>query len=194
MSAQVPVLGGKGGGSGWGGDLSGFICQADTAAELWPRSWRNRRACVTCAGARLRKEGLSNKSRKSKITPVRINSGRGEIVKIGLVRQPPRFRTVFRYSFEAGRNTIMPLGRFDKSGNAMSVAGRTPGAVLRVPDTLTDFCPVIWLRAAASIGSLRSPSPFFRPWPCGCRCTGNIRRPCPGRLRRRCRWKACSTR
>lgn len=37
----------------------------------------------------------------------------------------------------------MPLGRFDKSGNAMSVAGRTPGAVLRVPDTLTDFCPVI---------------------------------------------------
>ncbi len=80
MSAQVPVLGGKGGGSGWGGDLSGFICQADTAAELWPRSWRNRRACVTCAGARLRKEGLSNKSRKSKITPVRINSGRGEIV------------------------------------------------------------------------------------------------------------------
>lgn len=69
----------------------------------------------------------------------------------------PRFRTVFRYSFEAGRNTIMPLGRFDKSGNAMSVAGRTPGAVLRVPDTLTDFCPVIWLRAAASIGSLRSP-------------------------------------
>jgi len=53
MSAQVPVLGGKGGGSGWGGDLSGFICQADTAAELWPRSWRNRRACVTCAGARL---------------------------------------------------------------------------------------------------------------------------------------------
>lgn len=46
----------------------------------------------------------------------------------------------------------MPLGRFDKSGNAMSVAGRTPGAVLRVPDTLTDFCPVIWLRAAASIG------------------------------------------
>jgi len=157
MSAQVPVLGGKGGGSGWGGDLSGFICQADTAAELWPRSWRNRRACVTCAGARLRKEGLSNKSRKSKITPVRINSGRGEIVKIGLVRQPPRFRTVFRYSFEADRNTIMPLGRFDKSGNAMSVAGRTPGAVLRVPDTLTDFCPVIWLRAAASIGSLRSP-------------------------------------
>lgn len=147
----------KAGGSGWGGDLSGFICQADTAAELWPRSWRNRRACVTCAGARLRKEGLSNKSRKSKITPVRINSGRGEIVKIGLVRQPPRFRTVFRYSFEAGRNTIMPLGRFDKSGNAMSVAGRTPGAVLRVPDTLTDFCPVIWLRAAASIGSLRSP-------------------------------------
>ena len=143
MSAQVPVLGGKGGGSGWGGDLSGFICQADTAAELWPRSWRNRRACVTCAGARLRKEGLSNKSRKSKITPVRINSGRGEIVKIGLVRQPPRFRTVFRY--------------FDKSGNVMSVAGRTPGAVLRVPDTLTDFCPVIWLRAAASIGSLRSP-------------------------------------
>ena len=88
MSAQVPVLGGKGGGSGWGGDLSGFICQADTAAELWPRSWRNRRACVTCAGARLRKEGLSNKSRKSKITPVRINSGRGEIVKIRLVRQP----------------------------------------------------------------------------------------------------------
>ncbi len=51
----------------------------------------------------------------------------------------------------------MPLGRFDKSGNAMSVAGRTPGAVLRVPDTLTDFCPVIWLRAAASIGSLRAP-------------------------------------
>ena len=43
MSAQVPVLGGKSGGSGWGGDLSGFICQADTAAELWPRSWRNRR-------------------------------------------------------------------------------------------------------------------------------------------------------
>lgn len=37
MSAQVPVLGGKSGGSGWGGDLSGFICQADTAAELWPR-------------------------------------------------------------------------------------------------------------------------------------------------------------
>ena len=51
----------------------------------------------------------------------------------------------------------MPLGRFDKSGNAMSVAGRTPGAVLRVTDTLTDFCPVIWLRAAASIGSLLSP-------------------------------------
>ena len=37
MSAQVPVLGGESGGSGWGGDLSGFICQADTAAELWPR-------------------------------------------------------------------------------------------------------------------------------------------------------------
>ena len=32
MSAQVPVLGGKGGGSGWGGDLSGFICQGDTAS------------------------------------------------------------------------------------------------------------------------------------------------------------------
>lgn len=123
--------------------------------SLWPR--RSRRACGTCAGARLRKEGLSNKSRKSKITPVRINSGRGEIVKIGLVRQPPRFRTVSRYSSAAGRNTIMPLGRFDKSGNAMSVAGRTPGAVLRVPDTLADLCPVIWLRAAASIGSLRSP-------------------------------------
>lgn len=55
----------------------------------------------------------------------------------------PRFRTVSRYSSEAGRNTIMPLGRFDKSGNAMSVAGRTPGAVLRVPDTLADLCPVI---------------------------------------------------
>ena len=36
----------------------------------------------------LANKGLSNKSRKSKITPVRINSGRGEIVKIGLVRQP----------------------------------------------------------------------------------------------------------
>lgn len=69
----------------------------------------------------------------------------------------PRFRTVSRYSSAAGRNTIMPFGRFDKSGNAMSVAGRTPGAVLRVPDTLADLCPVIWLRAAASIGSLRSP-------------------------------------
>lgn len=132
---------------------------AETLAGSFARPIRrrSRRACGTCAGARLRKEGLSNKSRKSKITPVRINSGRGEIVKIGLVRQPPRFRTVFRYSSAAGRNTIMPLGRFDKSGNAMSVAGRTPGAVLRVPDTLADLCPVIWLRAAASIGSLRSP-------------------------------------
>ena len=37
----------------------------------------------------------------------------------------------------------MPLGRFDKSGSAISVAGRTPGAVLRVPDTLADLCPVI---------------------------------------------------
>ena len=61
-----------------------------------------------------------------------------------VVAEPPGVcYVVFRYSFEAGRNTIMPLGRFDKSGNAMSVAGRTPGAVLRVPDTLTDFCPVI---------------------------------------------------
>ena len=33
-------------------------------------------------------EGLSNKSRKSGITPVGIHSGRGEIVEIRLVRQP----------------------------------------------------------------------------------------------------------
>src|SRR5699024_5459989 len=36
------------------------------------------------------KKGLSNKSRKSEITPARIHSGRGEIVKIRLVRQPLR--------------------------------------------------------------------------------------------------------
>lgn len=47
-----------------------------------PGMWYVRRCQV-------KKRGLSNKSRKSKITPVRINSGRGEIVKIGLVRTAP---------------------------------------------------------------------------------------------------------
>jgi len=37
----------------------------------------------------------------------------------------------------------MPFGRFDKSGSAISVAGRTPGAVPALPDTLADLCPVI---------------------------------------------------
>ena len=50
MSAQVPVLGSKGGGSGWGGDLSGFICQADTAAEP-PGVWYVRRYQVKKRGA-----------------------------------------------------------------------------------------------------------------------------------------------
>ncbi len=54
-------------GIGWGGDLSGFICQADTAAELWPRSWRNRRAVLR---ARWHDGSGTVTTAKSKITPV----------------------------------------------------------------------------------------------------------------------------
>ena len=38
------------------------------------------------------KWGPSNKSRKSEITPARMNSGRGEIIEIRLVRQTAPFR------------------------------------------------------------------------------------------------------
>ena len=96
---------------------------AETLAGSFARPIRrrSRRACGTCAGARLRKEGLSNKSRKSKITPVRINSGRGEIVKIGLVRQPP---------LDLGRSSVtppQPAGiRSCRSGGSISRAMRCP--------------------------------------------------------------------
>ena len=43
---------------------------------------------TTCRSEGFGKNGLSNQSRKSKITPARVYSDRGEIVKIRLVRQP----------------------------------------------------------------------------------------------------------
>ena len=140
--------GGNGGGSFAGRDGRRAVAAAAVAGILamqrrwrWHRRDQERRQRPSRAAGRMTRAQV----------PGYEKSGEDSILPA------PRFRTVFRYSSAAGRNTIMPLGRFDKSGNAMSVAGRTPGAVLRVPDTLTDLCPVIWLRAAASIGPLRSP-------------------------------------
>ena len=126
--------GGNGGGSFAGRDGRRAVAAAAVAGILamqrrwrWHRRDQERRQRPSRAAGRMTRAQV----------PGYEKSGEDSILPA------PRFRTVSRYSSEAGRNTIMPLGRFDKSGNAMSVAGRTPGAVLRVPDTLADLCPVI---------------------------------------------------
>jgi len=72
--------------------------------------------------------GLSNRSPKWKITPAGMNSGRGEIVKIGLVRQP-RERFIgggfdIRYHRRPLETAVLKLRRSRKSDpdNATSAA------------------------------------------------------------------------
>lgn len=149
--------GGNGGGSFAGRDGRRAVAAAAVAGILamqrrwrWHRRDQERRQRPSRAAGRMTRAQV----------PGYEKSGEDSILPA------PRFRTVSRYSSAAGRNTIMPFGRFDKSGSAISVAGRMPGVLLRVPDTLTDFCPVIWLRPLpASARSCRRNLSVPRPIP-----------------------------
>ena len=69
-----------------------------------------------CRSEGFGKNGLSNQSRKSKITPARVYSDRGEIVKIRLVRQPLSCHSIMC-------RTVLPPARITR------VRRKVPGLV-----------------------------------------------------------------
>lgn len=81
-----------------------------------PRRPFRRTIPTTCRSEGFGKNGLSNQSRKSKITPARVYSDRGEIVKIRLVRQPLSCHSIMC-------RTVLPPARITR------VRRKVPGLV-----------------------------------------------------------------